>query len=54
MILDVYFRYHDLSLQKMTDLCGTHQNEIKERYAAAKRRMENELKRYHIRVDWYL
>ena len=54
MILDVYFRFHDLTLQKLADLCGIHQNEIKERYAAAKRRMENELKRYHIRVDWYL
>lgn len=54
MILDVYFRFHDLTLQKLADLCGIHQNEIKERYAAAKKRMEKELEQYHIRIEWYL
>ena len=54
MILDVYFRFHDLTLQKLADLCGIHQNKIKKRYLAAKRRMEKELEQYHIRIEWYL
>lgn len=54
MILDVYFRFHDLTLQKLADLCGIHQNKIKKRYFAAKKRMEKELEQYHIRIKWYL
>lgn len=54
MILDVYFRFHDLTLQKLADLCGIPQNKIRKRYFAAKKRMEKELEQYHIRIEWDL